>query len=413
MGDKATPSRPDVADASGAPPSVSVLLPTYQRRELVKPAVASVLMQMYHDFELIVVDDGSTDGTGEALTALDGRLRYRWQPNAGVSAARNAGLGLARGSIVAFLDSDNRWLPDHLAVVTELLDRHPEAVLASTCPGWVVRGNERAPDAQVLDSWQDLWHHAPSAGFISCLAVRREALYTIGGFDERLPTAEDTDLLLRLRCLGPFATIRRRTIVRRATSGSLKDRDRRAGHYLDAYVGNAISLAAAADRLPRPQRSEVSRQARGMIHLSEAMVALERGDRAAVQSQLEDACRMLPLSEVVGAVESRTRFHLPRAHETSERLRALTTLAEVWPDGRADEARFLRATAIGLALRLGRPREAARLLAGWGRGGSVGFLWRAAPVVLHDLQRRWQDRRHRGREVAELDRGETNQPVAT
>src|ERR687897_810012 len=123
---------------------VSVILPTFQRRELASRALASVLAQTYDNFEVIVSDDGSTDGTAEAVASLrDPRIRYAWQPNQGVAAARNAGLRLARGATVAFLDSDDRWLPEHLEVVTAALDRHAEAVLASTCVWFRTSGRER------------------------------------------------------------------------------------------------------------------------------------------------------------------------------------------------------------------------------------------------------------------------------
>jgi hypothetical protein len=387
-----------------AAPGVSIVLPTYQRRELVKRAVESVLAQTYCDFELIVVDDGSTDGTGEALEGVDERLRYRWQPNRGPAAARNAGLRLARGSIVAFLDSDNRWLPDHLAVVTGILARHPAAVLASTCPEFIVAGREQPRDARILDSWERMFLEADTVGFVSGLAVRGEALISAGGFDERLRTAEDTDLLRRLRCLGPFATIRRRTIVRQTTSGSLTDRARRAGDYLNGYLLSAENLAAAAENLPEPERGEVSGQARCLIHLSKAMLALDRGNVKAVKVHTEEACRLFPVSDFPGLVEPRTRCHLTRAHDPGERLRALNTLIELWPDRRSDTVRYLRAAAIGVCLRLGRPGEAGRLIAGWPRGESLGFARRVAPLVQRRLRRGWQERRHRARENAEFPR---------
>src|SRR5689334_25256855 len=93
------------------PTSVSVVLPTYERREQVVRAVESVLRQTYRDFELIVVDDGSTDGTEAALRRLGDGLRYVRRENGGTGAARNTGTELARGAVVAFLDSDDEWRP--------------------------------------------------------------------------------------------------------------------------------------------------------------------------------------------------------------------------------------------------------------------------------------------------------------
>src|SRR5215213_5732646 len=101
-----------VPGGEGSVPAVSVILPTYERREVVGDAIRSVLAQSFSDFELIVVDDGSTDGTDKSLPRPDPRVRYVWQANAGVAAARNRGLELARAPIAAFIDSDDVWLPD-------------------------------------------------------------------------------------------------------------------------------------------------------------------------------------------------------------------------------------------------------------------------------------------------------------
>ena len=107
-------------------PRVSVVIPTYNRREYVQEAIDSVLAQSYTDYELIVVDDGSNDSTGEALHSRYGdRLAYEWRPNAGVSAARNRGLELARGEFIAFLDSDDVWLPQKLQQQVAFLDESP------------------------------------------------------------------------------------------------------------------------------------------------------------------------------------------------------------------------------------------------------------------------------------------------
>jgi glycosyltransferase involved in cell wall biosynthesis len=401
--------------ARDAGPTVSVILPTYQRRELVKRAVASVLAQTYRDFELIVVDDGSTDGTREALVGLDDRLRYQWQPNRGVSAARNAGLRLARGSIVAFLDSDDRWFPDHLAVLNEVLDRSPGAVAASTCPGFVVAGRERVTDARLMDCRLRpmLSLEATQIGYPSCVAVRREAIEAVGGFDQRMEAMEDTDLFVRLATIGSFVTVRRRTIVHQATAGSLTDRTRRSGARLVSAELAADNLAAVAEHLPEAKRSALLREARAMRHLVRAMSAVDRRDVTTAKAALEEACRALPrLSEFPAAVEYRTRRYLTRADDPAERLRSAAMLAELWPDRSADAARYMRLFAIATALRMRRPRAAARLLAGWKRGGTLRFASRVAPVVLYRARRRLQGHRTRGREVAELgwEEATTRQP---
>ncbi len=95
-------------------PLVSVVIPTYNRAQMVSEAVRSVLEQTFGDLEVIVVDDGSTDGTREALKPHADKIRYLRQENSGVSAARNRGIAEARGSLIAFLDSDDLWLPAKL-----------------------------------------------------------------------------------------------------------------------------------------------------------------------------------------------------------------------------------------------------------------------------------------------------------
>ena len=117
-------------------PRVSVIVPTYNRREWLCEAIDSILAQTYGDLEVIVIDDGSTDGTGGALRERYGdRIRYRWYGNAGVSAARNRGIELARGEFVAFLDSDDLWLEPKVEKQVHYLDEHPE-VGAVFCQGW-------------------------------------------------------------------------------------------------------------------------------------------------------------------------------------------------------------------------------------------------------------------------------------
>src|SRR5207247_1570481 len=111
----------------GVAPAVTVIMPVYDRERFVCEAIASVLAQTFSDLELIVVDDGSTDGTAAAVAAVeDPRLRYVAQPHRGVAAAMNTGLRSARGRYVARLDSDDVWLPDLLATQVAVLESRPE-----------------------------------------------------------------------------------------------------------------------------------------------------------------------------------------------------------------------------------------------------------------------------------------------
>ena len=111
---------------------VSVIVPTYNRAQLCKEAVESALSQTYRDIEVIVVDDGSTDDTKEVVSSLDTRVRYLFQANAGVSAARNLGLQSARGEFIAFLDSDDSWLPWKLQLQLKVLRELPGAGMVWT-----------------------------------------------------------------------------------------------------------------------------------------------------------------------------------------------------------------------------------------------------------------------------------------
>ena len=105
---------------------VSIILPTFNRLDVIGRAVASILMQSHQDWELIVVDDGSTDGTRARIESLDPRIRYIEQSNQGVYVARNTGLRAARGRFVTFMDSDDEWLPHFLALTTAFLNAHPD-----------------------------------------------------------------------------------------------------------------------------------------------------------------------------------------------------------------------------------------------------------------------------------------------
>jgi len=115
---------------SSKPPAVSIILPTYNRASFLPEALSSIRAQTWEDWELIVVDDGSSDGTAEVVrertAGWSQPVRYVYQENQGVAGARNTGLDLATGRYIAFYDSDDLWLPHHLRRCVEALDAHPQ-----------------------------------------------------------------------------------------------------------------------------------------------------------------------------------------------------------------------------------------------------------------------------------------------
>ena len=176
---------------------VSVILPTRDRAHCVSDAIASVKAQHFKNWELIIVDDGSRDDTVAIVTPLlaDARIRYVKQAASGVSAARNQGLKLARGSLIAYLDSDNLWYPDFLAAAANAFDVNPTVSLVY---GVLVT------DVHQLDGTRLLWipfdrDRLLVSNFIDLNVVvhRKSLIERYGGFDERLERLNDWDLILR------------------------------------------------------------------------------------------------------------------------------------------------------------------------------------------------------------------------
>ena len=188
---------------------VSVVIPTYNRAWIVKEAVDSVLAQDYKDFELIVVDDGSTDDTSRVLAPYGDAIKVVFQENKGVSAARNRGVSQASGRFIAFLDSDDLWLPKKLSTQVEFFHQRPDALICQTEEIWVRNGNRVNPkkrhkkhSGMIFEPSLELCLVSPSA-----VMIRRDVLDSAGGFDETLPACEDYDLWLRISCRFPVYLI--------------------------------------------------------------------------------------------------------------------------------------------------------------------------------------------------------------
>jgi glycosyltransferase involved in cell wall biosynthesis len=199
------------------PPRVSVIIPTYNRAWCLREAVDSVLTQEFKDFELMVVDDGSTDETPPLLQEYGDSIRVLHQRNRGVSAARNAGISGARGDLIAFLDSDDIWLQGKLAFQVEFFNRHPGALICQTEELWVKNGRRVNPGKRHRKRGGMIFEPSLQVCLVSPSAVmlRRGLFDQVGFFDERLPACEDYDLWLRVSCRFPVELIETPLIVKR------------------------------------------------------------------------------------------------------------------------------------------------------------------------------------------------------
>jgi len=197
--------------------AVSVVIPTYNRARKLLRAISSVLYQAFTDYEVIVVDDGSDDGTADCLKPFMGRIKYMRHPkNIGVSAARNRGIKASRYPFIAFLDSDDYWLPQKLSAQVDFFKRNPEAVACQTEEIWIRKGLRVNPGKRHLKPSGDIFIPSLKLCLVSPSAVvlKRSLLDEVGLFDEDLPACEDYDLWLRISCRYPIHLIPRHLVIK-------------------------------------------------------------------------------------------------------------------------------------------------------------------------------------------------------
>jgi glycosyltransferase involved in cell wall biosynthesis len=196
---------------------VSVIIPAYNRAPWLGPAINSVLDQTFQDTEIIVVDDGSTDGTAVLLSGYGSKIRPLYHnENRGVSAARNTGIRGSTGPLIAFLDSDDRWLPEKLAIQAGFFQDNPDAVACQTEEIWIRNGRRVNPGKRHLKPTGDIFKPSLRLCLVSPSAVmlKRSLLEEVGLFDEGLPACEDYDLWLRIASRHPVHLIREYLVVK-------------------------------------------------------------------------------------------------------------------------------------------------------------------------------------------------------
>jgi glycosyltransferase involved in cell wall biosynthesis len=182
-------------------PMVSVIIPSYNHAHFVGDAIRSVLNQEYDRFEIILVDDGSTDNTGEVVAQFGFRVRYTYQPNQGLSAARNKGLRLARGELIGFLDADDLYEPDYLGTLVSLLKTNPHADGVHCACRFVDMYNQPLPQfAGRCVPPDKLYPNLLQGNFMTpnCMLIYRRCYQKVGGFDTSLSSCEDWDMWLRI-----------------------------------------------------------------------------------------------------------------------------------------------------------------------------------------------------------------------
>jgi len=198
-------------------PDVSVIIPTYNRADYVCEAVESVLSQIYQDFELIIVDDGSTDNTRERLEKYSKRILYVYQENKGVSFARNKGIELSSCPYICFLDSDDIWTERKLEIQTGIMKSNPDIHISYTDEIWIRKGVRVNPKKKHRKFAGDLFEKSLELCIISpsSVMIKRDLFEKTGFFDEELEVCEDYDLWLRITKDYPVCFINKPLIIKR------------------------------------------------------------------------------------------------------------------------------------------------------------------------------------------------------
>lgn len=239
-------------------PAVSVIIPTHNRFPMLREAIDSVLAQTDPDYELIVVDDGSTDGTSSVPELYGGRLRYFYQEQRGAAAARNRGAAEAHGDWISFLDSDDLWLPGKLEVQKAAMEAAPGVPVSYTEEIWyrkgvrVNPGNRHAKySGRIFERCLPLCIISPSS-----VMMQKSLFHRAGGFCEEFPVCEDYDLWLRISRIEPVLLIREPLIIKRnGHSGQLSA----SGWGFDRYRVESIRRLLEQGGLSGEQRQAARR----------------------------------------------------------------------------------------------------------------------------------------------------------
>ena len=232
--------------------NVSVIIPTYNRKNLLKRALHSVISQTFVPQEIIVVDDGSSDRTKDWVSERFPDVRYIYQDNSGVSSARNAGIKEAKGSWIAFLDSDDEWMTNKLEQQKRVINSFQEAWLCHTNEIWIrngVRVNQMKKHQKyggdVFENCLDICRISPSS-----VLIKKEVFEMVGLFDESLKVCEDYDLWLRITAVLPVIFLDQPLIIK---YGGHTDQLSRVDSGIEKYRIKSLEKILSSNSLSKSQ----------------------------------------------------------------------------------------------------------------------------------------------------------------
>ncbi len=259
-------------------PRISVIIPTYNRAAFLKEAIQSVLDQTFNDFELWIVDDGSTDQTKTIVASFDDQRVYSiYQTNQGVSAARNAGLKKSKGELISFLDSDDHWKPEKLGLQVQYHQEHPDILVSQTEEIWIRNGvrvnpmkKHTKPSGWIFDECLTMCAVSPSS-----VMIHHSVFENCGFFDESLPACEDYDLWLRIALKYEIALLPQALIVK---NGGHADQLSQAHWGMDRFRIRALLKILDDPSLSDDQRKKVEEEIENKCRILNTG-ALKRGSQ--------------------------------------------------------------------------------------------------------------------------------------
>ncbi|PSB31103.1 glycosyltransferase family 2 protein [Chlorogloea sp. CCALA 695] len=272
-------------------PTVTVIIPTYNTITYLPKTLESVLNQTFTDFEIIIIDDGSTDTTAKWLGNLvEPRIKIVVQTNQGVAVARNKGIALASGKYIAFLDSDDLWEPTKLEKQVQCLDADPAVGLVNT---WIKNIDEQGNDLVVVrvpEAEGNVWNQIIEENLILCGSVpmiRRSSFEEVGVFDCNLLSAEDWDMWIRLAAKYSFALIKEPLVSYRQ---HLKSKS----NNLEKHLSHRLKVIDKTFLAAPPQMQHLKNRAVGRAYLAIAWKLLLQKDYKAVNTHRQKALTYSP-----------------------------------------------------------------------------------------------------------------------